>query len=67
MVLGTNDMETQEILIKMSELSLQDAIEHLRLAEIRKVQTKQIPAEREISVDAIQYKKRSISTKKNIL
>ena len=57
MVLGTNDMETQEILIKMSELSLQDAIEHLRLAEIRKVQTKQIQAETEISVDAIQYKK----------
>jgi len=57
MVLGTNDMETQERLIKMGELSLKDAIEHLRLAEIRKVQTKQIQSETEISVDAIQHKK----------
>lgn len=58
MVLGTNDMETQERLIKMGELSFKDAIEeHLRLAEIRKVQTKQIQSETEISFYAIQYKK----------
>jgi len=42
MILGTNDMETQESLIKLGELSLKDAIEHLRLVEIRRVQTKQI-------------------------
>lgn len=58
MVLGTNDMETQERLIKMGELSFKDAIkEHLRLTAIRKVQTKQIQSETEISVYAIQYKK----------
>jgi len=66
MVLGTNDIKTQKRLIKMGELSLKNAIEHLRLAEIRKVQTKQIQSETEINVDAIQHKKRSISTKKNI-
>lgn len=60
MVLGTNDMETQERLIKMGEISLKDAIEHLRLAEIRKIQTKEIQSETEISVDAI----RSIQHKK---
>lgn len=40
LVLGTNDNETRVILIMMGDISLKDAIEHLRLAEIRKVQAR---------------------------